>query len=88
MKKSIVKRFISILLVLVMVFTCCISASAYQEGETKVQVNNWGVEVYLSKSTVQCLGVGISVGGIWVPEPIVSKIFLLWELLYQPVQEE
>lgn len=74
MKKSIVKRFISILLVLVMVFTCCISASAYQEGETRVQVNNWGVEVYLSKSTVQLIGGGVSLGGIWIPEPVVSKV--------------
>lgn len=74
MKKSIVKRFISILLVLVMVFTCCISASAYQEGVNKVQPQSWGIEVYLSKTAVTCIGDGISVGGVWVPHKIIASV--------------
>lgn len=74
MKKSIVKRYISILLVLIIIFNCCISASAFQEGETRVQVNNWGVEVYISKTAIIYIGAGISIGGVWVPEPVVSKV--------------
>lgn len=74
MKNSIVKRFVSILLVLVMTFNCCISASAFQEGVTKLQHHGWRIELYLSKTMVSTMSAGVSLFGMWIPEPTVTKI--------------
>lgn len=46
----------------------------YSEGVTKIEFHWWGATIYLSKSTINLIGAGVSIGGIWVPEPIVSKV--------------
>jgi hypothetical protein len=46
----------------------------FTEGVTKVEAHWWGISVYLSKTTVQAIGGGIAIGGIWIPEPVVSKV--------------
>lgn len=74
MKKSIVKRFISILLVLVMICCCCISAGAYQEGVDKVQIHKWGIEVYISKTSITHSGELISICSYLIPEKIVATV--------------
>ena len=51
-----------------------ISSRAYTEGVTKIEFHWWGARIYLSKTTVNLIGGGVTIGGIWVPEPIVSKI--------------
>lgn len=43
-------------------------------GVTKIQFHWWGATIYLSKTTINTMGAGITVGGIWIPEPVVSKI--------------
>ena len=50
------------------------SSRAYSEGVTKIEFHWWGATIYLSKTTINYIGGGIAIGGIWVPEPIVSKI--------------
>jgi hypothetical protein len=45
-----------------------------KEGVTKVEWFWWGARVYLSKTTVRYISGGISIAGLWIPEPIVSKI--------------
>lgn len=51
-----------------------LSRSKYHEGKTGVKLYWWGVRAWLSKSTLVSLGSGITIGGIWIPEPLVSKI--------------
>ena len=46
----------------------------FQEGETSISYFWWGVRIRLSKTTLQYLGGGVAIGGVWVPEPLVSKI--------------
>lgn len=48
--------------------------STFKEGKNAVQLYWWGARVWLSKSSVNFIGAGITIGGIWVPEPFVSKI--------------
>lgn len=50
------------------------SISEYQEGENAIRFYWWGARIWLSKTTVNFIGAGITIGGVWVPEPIVSKI--------------
>ena len=50
------------------------SRSKYREGITQVKVYWWGVRVWLSKTTISYIGGGIAIGGIWIPEPVVSKV--------------
>jgi len=49
-------------------------AASYKEGINQVKVYWWGVRVWLSKTTVNTIGAGITIGGIWIPEPFVSKV--------------
>lgn len=51
-----------------------LSRSKYHEGKTAAKLYWWGVRVWLSKSTLVGLGSGITIGGIWVPEAVVSKV--------------
>ncbi|MCI1966591.1 MAG: hypothetical protein LKJ17_10745 [Oscillospiraceae bacterium] len=51
-----------------------LGASRFREGVTKINFHWWGATIYLSKTTINLIGAGVSVGGIWVPEPVVSKI--------------
>lgn len=50
------------------------STRAFSEGVTKIEFHWWGATIYLSKSTINVIGSGVAIGGIWVPEPLVSKI--------------
>lgn len=49
-------------------------AARYNEGVTKIVFHWWGATIYLSKTTINVIGAGVSIGGIWIPEPVVSKI--------------
>ncbi|MCX7885114.1 MAG: hypothetical protein N2448_08815 [Caloramator sp.] len=49
-------------------------ATHYNEGITKIHFHWWGATIYLSKTTINVIGAGITIGGIWIPEPVVSKI--------------
>ena len=56
-KRDKFKKIISIILIFtILCFSCFTSVSAYKEGVTKVVPHSWGIEVYLSKSTVTALG--------------------------------
>lgn len=46
----------------------------FREGKTAVNFHWWGVRFYYSKTTVQWIGAGVTVGGLWIPEPFVSKV--------------
>lgn len=46
----------------------------FAEGKNDAKVYWWGVRIWLSKTTVNLIGAGVTIGGIWVPEPVVSKI--------------
>ena len=46
----------------------------YNEGVTKIEFHWWGATIYLSRTTVIAIGAGVTIGGIWVPEAVVSKI--------------
>lgn len=48
--------------------------AAYREGVTKIEAHWYGFRVWLSRSVLQGIGAGVAIGGVWVPEPIVSKI--------------
>lgn len=51
-----------------------IAAARYSEGVTKIDFHWWGATIYLSKTTINLIGGGVTIGGIWIPEPVVSKI--------------
>lgn len=51
-----------------------VNARAYNEGVTKIEFHWWGASIYLSKTTIMTIGAGITIGGIWIPEGVVSKI--------------
>lgn len=72
------RKICSFVLVLVMLFAMASKTFAYWEGDTKVVTNWWGVEIYLSKSTVQHIGEGAAVGGVFIPEPLVTKILAVY----------
>lgn len=46
----------------------------YSDGVTKIEFHWWGATIYLSESTIESIGKGVTIGGIWIPHPIVSKI--------------
>ena len=50
------------------------SRRRFSEGVTKIVFHWWGATIYLSKTTINFLGGGVAVGGIWILEPVVSKI--------------
>ena len=75
MKKLAFKKFVSVILVLtVIISSCFVNVDAYQEGKNDVVRNNWGIEIYLSKGTVNKIGEGVSIGGSFVPGDVVSKV--------------
>lgn len=45
----------------------------FKQGVNKIEFHWWGMDVYLSKSTVVGIGAGVTIAGIWIPHPIVSK---------------
>ncbi|MDG2979036.1 hypothetical protein KNP65_03670 [Latilactobacillus curvatus] len=46
----------------------------FREGSNYVHVYWWGLRIGISKSTLHYIGAGVTIGGIWVPEPVVSKV--------------
>lgn len=46
----------------------------YIEGVTKIEFHWWGATIYLSKTTVTTIGTGVTIAGVVVPEPVVSKL--------------
>lgn len=49
-------------------------SSGFREGVNAIRFYWWGARIWLSKTTVNAIGGGIAIGGIWVPEPFISKI--------------
>ena len=50
------------------------SAREVNQGVDKVEVYWWGVRVWISGPTLRTIGAGVSIGGIWIPEPLISKV--------------
>lgn len=48
---------------------------AFKQGVTKVEAHWYGFRVWLSRDTVRAIGGGIGIAGVWIPEPVVSKVF-------------
>lgn len=46
----------------------------HSEGVTKMKLHWWGATIYLSKTTINRVGAGVAIGGIWIPEPVLSKV--------------
>lgn len=46
----------------------------YKNGVNKVDVHWWGFRVYISKGVIRKIGNGATVGGIWIPHAVVSKV--------------
>lgn len=44
----------------------------YVEGVTKIDVHWWGYTVYLSKTTLNTIGLGVDIAGIFIKHPVVS----------------
>lgn len=51
-----------------------VSRKKYKEGVNDIKIDFHMVTVKLSKTTVNTIGAGVSIGGIWIPEGIVSKV--------------
>ena len=51
-----------------------IQAFAFKEGVTKVEAHWYGLRVWASRTTLGVVGGGVGIAGIWIPEPIVSKV--------------
>lgn len=49
-----------------------IAARKYKQGVTKIKFRWNYARVYLSKTAVKNIGSGMSLGGIWIPHPIVK----------------
>lgn len=47
----------------------------FAEGKNDVEYHWWGARIYLSKTTVNAVGAGMTIGGLWIPEPLLSKVF-------------
>lgn len=46
----------------------------FQPGRNGIEYHWWGVKVLLSQGTLKAIGLGVSIAGLWIPEPVVSKI--------------
>ena len=46
----------------------------FREGSNYVHIYWWGLRIGISRSTLQVIGGGVGIAGIWIPEPLVSKI--------------
>ncbi len=44
----------------------------FVEGVTKIDVHWWGYTVYLSKTTLNTIGLGVDIAGIFIKHPVVS----------------
>lgn len=46
----------------------------FQEGRNGIEFHGTTVRVLISKTTINRVGAGVAIGGIWVPEPVLSKV--------------
>ena len=46
----------------------------FQPGRNGIEYYWWGVKVFISQGTLKGIGAGVSIAGVWIPEPLVSKI--------------
>ena len=46
----------------------------YKEGKNSIKIDFHMVTVKLSKTTVNTIGAGVTIGGIWIPHILVSKV--------------
>lgn len=53
-------------------------AAKYKEGVNKIVYHWWGTSVYVSKTRINNIGAGVTIGGIWMPasllKPIISSL--------------
>lgn len=47
---------------------------SFKEGVNKVVTYWWGADIYIKKSTINLAGGGVSIAGIWLPDPFISKV--------------
>lgn len=46
----------------------------FKEGKNAVKAYWWGLRVWLKKSTVNNMGTGVTIAGIWIPHPVVKGV--------------
>lgn len=46
----------------------------YVNGKNEVDFHWWGATVYISRNTLIAASGGISIGALWIPEPVLSKV--------------
>ncbi|MDR1606691.1 MAG: hypothetical protein LBS41_06230 [Streptococcaceae bacterium] len=46
----------------------------FREGSNYVHLYWWGLRIGISRSTLMYVGGGVGIAGIWIPEPLISKI--------------
>ena len=46
----------------------------FQEGRNGIEFHGTYVRVLLSKTTINRVGGGVTIAGVWIPEPLLSKI--------------
>lgn len=51
-----------------------VTEANYKEGVTKVTFHWWGAKIYIKKSHLRNAGNGLTVGGIWLPHKVLSKV--------------
>ena len=51
-----------------------LARSKYHEGSNYVHVYWWGLRIGVKKSTINSIGAGVAIGGIWLPQPLLSKL--------------
>lgn len=51
-----------------------LTRSKYHEGSNYVHVYWWGLRIGVKKSTINSIGAGVAIGGIRLPQPLLSKL--------------
>ena len=49
-------------------------ATKYKEGVNKIVYHWWGTSVYVSKKTINNIGTGVTIGGIWMPASLLKPV--------------
>lgn len=55
-------------------FPSALTTARFVNGKTDIEFHWWGATVYLSRNTLLGLSGGIAIGGLWIPEPVISKV--------------
>ena len=50
------------------------SKKAYVNGKDEIDWHWWGATIYISRNTMIAAAAGVSIGGLWIPQPILSKV--------------